>query len=178
MVKAKAGKGGGPAPIRLVEERAAKVAAELSLEMVEVTLQKESRGKCLCVYADKEGGLSLDDCERYHRALQPLLEDIDYDIMEVSSPGVDRPVKTRRDFEKHRDELVEVRLFAPLEGSKVHRGLLTAMDDQSVTILQEGAGERAFQRKAVALIKPVIQFEDGGQPVEDELSEDDFKQQE
>ena len=176
MVKAKAG--GGKAPLRLVEERAAKVAEELSLELVEATLQKESRGKCLCVYVDKEGGISLDDCERYHRALQPLLEDIDYDIMEVSSPGVDRPIKTQRDFRKHRDALVEVRLFAPQEGSKVWRGLLKALDDQSVTILTEGMEERAFERKAVALVKPVIQFEEADQPVEDELSEEDFQQQE
>ena len=69
--------------------RAQAIANEMGLELVELTLQKESRGKCLCVYVDKEGGLSLDDCEKYHKRLQPLVEDIDYDIMEVSSPGVD-----------------------------------------------------------------------------------------
>lgn len=177
MVKAKTGAGKNAAPVRLVEERAARVAEELSLELVEVTLQKESRGKCLCVYADKEGGLSLDDCERYHRALQPLLEDIDYDIMEVSSPGVDRPIKTQRDFEKRQNELVEVRLFAPQEGGKAFRGRLKAMDDQSVTILTEAGEERAFTRKAVAVIKPVIQFEDTDRPVDDELNEEDFSHQ-
>lgn len=92
----------GQSAVGEVERRARAVAEEMNLELVEVTLQKESRGKCLCVYVDKEGGLSLDDCERYHKRLQPMLEDVDYDIMEVSSPGADRPVKTRRDFEKHR----------------------------------------------------------------------------
>ena len=98
---------GKAASVHAVEERAAKVADALSLELVEVVLQKESRGKCLCIFIDKEGGLSLDDCERYHKQLQPLIEDVDYDFLEVSSPGLDRPIKTLRDFEKNRDALVE-----------------------------------------------------------------------
>ena len=134
MAKSKGARGAGQSAVGEVERRARAVAEEMNLELVEVTLQKESRGKCLCVYVDKEGGLSLDDCERYHKRLQPMLEDVDYDIMEVSSPGADRPVKTRRDFEKHRGELVEVRLFAARDGAKAFRGLLTAMDDATVTI--------------------------------------------
>ena len=102
MAKSKGARGAGPSAAGEVERRALVVADEMGLELVEVTLQKESRGKCLCVYVDKEGGLSLDDCERYHKRLQPMLEDVDYDIMEVSSPGADRPVKTRRDLRKTR----------------------------------------------------------------------------
>lgn len=146
--------------VQMVEQRAQKVADELSLELVDVTLQKESRGKCLCVYIDKEGGLSLDDCERYHKRLQPMLEDVDYDIMEVSSPGMDRPIKTQRDFEKNRGVVVEVKLFAPIDGAKLYRGKLTAMDDQTVTITEADDAERSFERKAVALIKPVIDLEE------------------
>ena len=111
MAKSKDARGAGQSAVGEVERRARAVAEEMNLELVEVTLQKESRGKCLCVYVDKEGGLSLDDCERYHKRLQPMLEDVDYDIMEVSSPGADRPVKTRRDFEKHRGELVDCLLY-------------------------------------------------------------------
>jgi len=148
--------------VHLVEQRADAVAQEMALELVEVTLQKESRGKCLCVYVDKEGGLSLDDCERYHKRLQPMLEDIDYDIMEVSSPGVDRPIKTMRDFEKNRGNLVEVKLFAPLNGAKLYQGALSAMDETTVSI-EAGEETLTFERKGVALIKPVI-----------ELDEDDF----
>ena len=145
--------------VHAVEERAAKVADALSLELVEVVLQKESRGKCLCIYVDKEGGLSLDDCERYHKQLQPLIENVDYDFLEVSSPGLDRPVKTQRDFEKNRDALVEVKLFAPQQGSKLHQGFLKMMDDDTVTI--EVNGENlTFERKTVAIIKPVILLDD------------------
>ena len=158
---AKKGNAGGAkaSSVHAVEERAAKVADALSLELVEVVLQKESRGKCLCIYVDKEGGLSLDDCERYHKQLQPLLEDVDYDFLEVSSPGLDRPVKTQRDFEKNRDALVEVKLFAPQQGSKLHQGLLKMMDDDTVTI-EVGGENLTFERKTVAIIKPVILLDD------------------
>lgn len=149
--------------VQLVEKLAQKTAGELGLELVEVTLQKESRGKCLCLYVDKEGGITLDDCERFHRQVQPLFEDVDYDIMEVSSPGVDRPIKNMRDFERHRGDNVEVRLFAPLNGSKLYQGSLTAMDEASVTITDAAGEAITFERRNVAIVKPVV-----------ELKEEDF----
>ena len=146
--------------IQFVEQCAQAVADEMSLELVEVTLQKESRGKCLCVYVDKEGGFSLDDCEKYHKRLQPMLEAVDYDIMEVSSPGVDRPIKNMRDFERHRGDMVEVKLFAPIDGSKLYQGCLTAMDDATVTITDAEDQPITFERKAVAIIKPMVDLEE------------------
>ncbi|MDD3410573.1 MAG: ribosome maturation factor RimP [Eubacteriales bacterium] len=143
-----------------MEKTAQQVALQEQLELVEVTLEKESRGLCLTVYLDKEGGLSLDDCEHYHKAIQPLLDDVEYDFLEVSSPGVDRPIKTQRDFEKNEGALVEVRLYAPVNGVKSAQGALTAFDEEKVTIVTEDGLERAFPRKSVALVKPVILFED------------------
>ena len=146
--------------VYMVEEAAEKIAAKMGLELVEVLLQKESRGKVLSVFIDKDGGISLDDCEQYHRTLQPLLDDVDYDIMEVSSPGVDRPIKNQRDFEKNRGAQVEVKLFAPLNGSKLFTGALTDMNDKTVTITSAEEEEITFERKAVALIKPVVELDD------------------
>lgn len=143
-----------------VSEIAARVAQEQKLELVEVLLQKEQRGKCLSIFVDKDGGLSLDDCERYHKAIQPLLDDVDYDFLEVSSPGVDRPIKTRRDFEKNRDALVELRLFAAIDGVKSCEGYLRDWNEAEVTLATEDGATRVFPRKAVALLKPVIVFED------------------
>ena len=60
--------------VYMVEEAAEKIAEKMGLELVEVLLQKESRGKVLSVFIDKDGGISLDDCEQYHRTLQPLLQ--------------------------------------------------------------------------------------------------------
>lgn len=157
---AKAKKSGASQSLHFVEEKAAQIAQALNLELVEVTLQKESRGKCLCIYADKEGGLSLDDCEHFHKQLQPLLDDVDYDIMEVSSPGIDRPIKTQRDFEKKRGSVVEVHLFAACNGKKNYRGILDDMQAETVTILDEEGTHLTFERKAVSIIKPVIELED------------------
>lgn len=146
--------------VQMVEKLAQKVADELGLELVEVTLQKESRGKCLCLYVDKDGGITLDDCERFHKQVQPLFEDVDYDIMEVSSPGVDRPIKNMRDFERHKGDMVEVKLFAPVNGSKLYQGALTAMDDATVTITDAEEQAITFERKAVAIIKPMVDLEE------------------
>ncbi len=146
--------------VQMVEKLAQKVADELGLELVEVTLQKESRGKCLCLYVDKDGGITLDDCERFHKLVQPLFEDVDYDIMEVSSPGVDRPIKNMRDFERHKGDMVEVKLFAPVNGSKLYQGSLTAMDDATVTITDTDDEAITFERKAVAIIKPMVDLEE------------------
>ena len=160
MAKNQGARGARPNTVHMAQTYAQAVADELGLELVEVTLQKESRGKCLCIYVDKEGGLTLDDCERYHKRVQPMLEAVDYDIMEVSSPGVDRPIKNQRDFEKNRGAMVEVKLFAPVNGSKLYTGELADMNDQSVTIVDAQGAELVFERKAVALIKPVVELEE------------------
>ena len=163
-----------------VERLAQQLADEQGVELVEVSLQKESRGKCLLVFIDREGGISLDDCEKYHRALQPLVDDVDYDIMEVSSAGMDRPIKTRRDFEKNRDALVEVRLFAAQNGSKLFQGLLKDFTDEQV-VLQPAEGETlVFPRRAVAIVRPVIDFDeddlpDGGEALDGDFSEMEFE---
>lgn len=148
----------GGVNVQGVQAIAQKLADGQGLELVEVAMQKESRGKCLCVFLDKEGGLTLDDCEKYHKLLQPLIEDVEYDFLEVSSPGIDRPIKTQRDFEKNRGAQVEVKLFAPVDGAKLHQGALYTMDDESVTIRLADESEKSFPRKAVALIKPVIEL--------------------
>lgn len=146
--------------VQAVEALAAPVAQAQGLELVEITLQKEPQGKTLCLYVDKPSGITLDDCERFHKAIQPLLESMDYDFLEVSSPGVDRPITTQRDFEKNRGALVEVRLYAPKDGTKVFQGTLMEMDETGVTLQQEHGEPLKFDIKAVALIKPVIIFED------------------
>ena len=139
------------------QKAAADTAATLGYELVEVTLQKEPDGMALCIYIDREGGITLDDCERFHKAVLPLLSEIDYDYLEVSSPGADRPVKTQRDFEKRRGDQVEVRLFARIDGAKQFTGALEAMDGETVTIRTADGQALAFPLKSVALVKPVIE---------------------
>lgn len=155
--KKPAARGAGAA--RDIEPAAQRLADEQGLELVELVFAKEPRGMVMCVYLDKDGGITLDDCERFHRAFLPLVNDVDYDFLEVSSPGLDRPVKTMRDFEKNEGGLVDVKLFAKQDGQKAFRGLLKAMDDETVTITI-GDEDAVFVRKNVAVIKPVIEFDD------------------
>ena len=79
-----------------------KTAAKLGYELCDAAIEKEPTGRYLRIYIDveREGGVTLDDCEKYHRAVQPYLEDFDYDFLEVCSPGIDRPLKSKRDIEK------------------------------------------------------------------------------
>lgn len=135
------------------------LADKLELELVDVCLDRESAGKYLRIYLDKPEGLSLDDCERYHRAIQPQLEPYDYDFLEVSSPGVDRPLKTRRDYERHLGDEVEVKLFKAIDGVKLFSGILTGLDDNNNILLDTPQGQLSFPQKAAATVKPVVDME-------------------
>lgn len=123
------------------------LAQRMGLELVDVCLDKESAGKYLRIYLDKPQGLSLDDCENYHRAIQPQLEQYDYDFLEVSSPGVDRPLKTPRDYERHLGDEVEVKLFKAVNGQKVYTGILAGLDEEKQILLDTPAGRLTFAQK-------------------------------
>lgn len=150
----------GVPSVKDAQEIAARLAEKHGVELVEVTLQKDGEGMALCIYIDQEAGITLSDCESFHKAVQPLLEEFDYDYLEVSSPGADRPVKTLRDFEKHKGNKVEIKLFAKLDGVKQFTGTLDFMTEIEVTITAADGDKKTFPLKAVALIKPVIVLTD------------------
>lgn len=135
-----------------------RTAEALGFTLVDVTLRKEADGLGLCIYIDKAGSVTLDDCERYHKAVLPLVADVEYDYLEVSSPGADRPIETPHDAQKHRGDRVEVKLFAKLDGAKQFTGALVAMDDAEITIALADGTHKSFPRKAVALVRPVVEF--------------------
>lgn len=139
-----------------VTPRCQALAQRMGLELVDVCLDRESAGKYLRIYLDKPEGLSLDDCESYHRAIQPQLEQYDYDFLEVSSPGVDRPLKTPRDYERHLGEEVEVKLFKAINGQKLFTGILAGLDEEKQILLDTPAGRLTFPQKAAATVRPVI----------------------
>ena len=140
---------------KVVEPKCGKLAEKFGFELVDVSLDKESAGKYLRIYIDKPEGITLDDCEAYHRAIQPQLEAYDYDFLEVSSPGVDRPLKKDRDFERAAGSEVEVRLFKAMDGQKEMTGILAGLEDGFI-LLETPAGEVRIPRKAAALVKPVV----------------------
>ncbi len=148
----------------VVVPKCQRLADELGFELVDVCLDKEPAGKYLRLYIDKPEGISLDDCEKYHRAIQPQLESYDYDYLEVSSPGVDRPLKKDQDFERALGTEVEVHLFKALDGLKTWNGVLTGYDKADI-VLDVNGEEKRIGRKAASLIKPVVDM-DGVQEVD------------
>lgn len=158
----------------VVEPKCQRLADELGFELVDVALDKEDSGKYLRLYIDKPEGITLDDCEKYHRAIQPQLESYDYDFLEVSSPGIDRPLKKDRDFERAMGMEVELRLFKAVDGQKEFTGELVGYDKDEAVLLIAGE-EKHFLRKAASLIKPVVDM-DGVQDVD--LDEDESQVEE
>lgn len=138
-------------------------AQQLGYELCDAAMEKEPTGRYLRIYIDKDGGVTLDDCETYHRAVQSDLEAFDYDFLEVCSPGIDRALKTSRDIEKSMGLLVEARLYKPVDGRKSVQGVLREMNGDRVA-LQNGDETVTLPRAAVAQVRlvPDMSALDGG----------------
>ena len=143
-----------------VEPTARRLAEEMNLELVDVELAKENTGKFLRFTIDTPEGVDLDALEKFHRAVQPLMDNVEYDYMEVTSPGADRPLKRDRDFEKAQGEVVEVHLYRAQNGQKIFEGKLVGLIDGEVVIENDEGNQQRFARKDCALVKPVIEYED------------------
>ena len=142
-----------------VEPTADKIAREMGLTLVDVELVKENTGRFLRFFIDTPNGIDLNALERFHRRILPLMDDVDYDYMEVASPGADRPLKKPADFERAAGTKVEVRLYKALEGAKVFVGTLIGLVDGEVVIDMEGR-EMHFKKQVVAQVAPVIELDE------------------
>lgn len=134
---------------------------ELSFELVDVEYVKEGSDWYLRAYVDKDSGITVDDCETVSRALEKKLdaEDLIKEayILEVSSPGLTRPLKKERDYERNKDKLVEVRLYKAVDGNKVFIGLLKAWDECSVT-LDVDEKNITFEKSSISLIRQTFEW--------------------
>lgn len=145
-----------------VEAIVKKPIEELGYELYGVEFIKEYGNWVLTVYIDREGGVDLDDCEKVSRLIDPLLDEADpieqaY-YLSVSSVGVDRPIKKDKDFLRNIGNVVTVKLYAPMNGKKEFKGILSGFDTQEFTITAEKDGEIKILRKDAASIKPYIEF--------------------
>lgn len=139
------------------EKIAQKIAQEQNVELVDVELVKEPTGHFLRFYIEKPDGISVNELETYHRRIMPLVEDVEYDYMEVSSPGADRPLKKERDFERAQGMWVELKTYRPVNGAKVFQGELIGLKDGVIEI-SSGDEVLAFPQKTVAIVRPLIEF--------------------
>lgn len=146
-----------------VTEKIQSTVTGLGYEIVDVEFGKKNGEDNLTIYIDIPTGVSLDDCEKVHYAIDPLLDELDPTagkpyILNVSSPGLDRPFKKQRDFERNYGKEVEIKLYAPMKGKKVYEGVLLSRDENSLTI-KAGAEEIKIENNKIAIARPLVKFE-------------------
>ena len=124
-------------------------------ELVDVEYVREVGVWYLRCYIDKEGGIAVDDCEVVSREADPILDNY---ILEVSSPGLDRPLKKEKDFARSIGKDVEIRLYKAIDKQKEFTGTLTSYDADSVTLTMEDGSERTFEKSGIALIRLAFDF--------------------
>lgn len=133
-----------------------------NLELVDLEFVKEGVNWYLRVYIDKEGGVNIDDCEQVSRALEAKLDEADpieqaY-ILEVSSPGIDRPLKKEADFVKYQGEIIDVKLYKPQSGSKQYQGKLLGLENGVLSIEEENGNVVTFEHKDTASVRLAVIF--------------------
>ena len=146
-----------------VEELCAPLAGRLSLEIYDVEYVKEGPDRFLRVYIDKPGAVvSIEDCEALSRLLDPALDEADLIperyYLEVSSVGLDRPLKKEKDFRRFMGEKIEVRLFKALAGRREFTGRLMSFDNGIFEIMDDGGQAIKLDIKDAGLIRPWIEF--------------------
>jgi len=147
---------------QVVRAFAEPLANELGYILWDVEFVKEGAQRILRITIDSEDGIGVDDCEKMHRAIDPILDeedpiDVSY-CLEVSSPGIERELRTDEHITACVGWDVEVRLFAPMNGSRVFTGVLLELDEDGRVGIMMGEDEVRFERAAVAKIKTVFEF--------------------
>ena len=148
----------------VVREIAEPLAQSLGYILWDVEYVKEGADMVLriTIDTDAEGGISIDDCEKMHRAIDPLLDEADpieesY-MLSVSSPGVERVLAQPMHFERMAGEEVEVKLYTAIDGTKAFRGELIGLQDGEIVIKDAEGNEKRFPEKTVAKCETVFNW--------------------
>lgn len=137
----------------LIESLVEPLITQSGYEYVGTEINKNGADAELIIYADKPGGLELEDCEKISKMIDPIIDE--HDPIEesyylcVSSPGLDRPLKTPRDFNRSIGKKIDVKLYRPLDGRKEFAGELTSFDENGFTL----DGETSFAYKDTAVVR-------------------------
>ena len=136
-------------------------ASPMGIEIVDVEFSEKDRA--LTIFIETPAGVDLDTCEAFHNAIMDPIDEFDptYDApytLNVSSPGLDRPFKTARDYERNLGKEVEVKLYAPLKGKKLLEGILDSFDETTVTIVS-GSEQLRLPLNRIAKIHKAIKFD-------------------
>jgi ribosome maturation factor RimP len=152
----------GASVAEVVTALAQPLADELGYVLWDVEYVREGADYYLRITIDSEAGITIDDCERFSRAIDPVLDEADpitdsYHL-EVSSPGIERELKTPEHIAACLGETVEARLFAPLNGTRVHRGTLLGLDESGAVVIAMGEQQLAIPRASVSRLTTVYEF--------------------
>lgn len=146
-----------------VEFMAGRIAGELAEKMgytfVGAALEQEHGADFLRIFVDFPGGIDLQKCESFHRAIADLVDDLDFDYLEVSSPGLDRPLKTKEDYTRMIGQNIELRLHAKMDGRKKIAGALLEISDGELR-LQTSQGELQIALDKIEKALPVIEMKE------------------
>lgn len=146
----------------LTKDLTLEILNDKDIYLVDVEYVKEGSNMFLKVYIDKDGGISIDDCQEISRILSKKLDDIDpieenY-FLEVSSPGIDRPLKTDEELKRNINKDIEISLYSAINGVKKLTGKLLNVDENNITILEDSQGKLNIERKSIAKINLAIKF--------------------
>lgn len=145
-----------------LRQMAQAIANELEFELVDLEYIKEFGNYFLRVYIDKIGGVSTEDCEKMSKILSSRLDEKDpieesY-YLEVSSPGLDRPLKTDKDLKRNLEKDVEIKLYKPLDNKKKYEGRLVDFNENDI-IIQNNQGDKiTLPKEVVANVRLSIKF--------------------
>lgn len=144
------------------EELLLPILKKRNFDLVDVEYVNEGNTWFLRAYIDKEGGITVNDCEDVAREMNPILDELDYIdgsyTFEVSSPGLGRPLKKEKDYIRNLGKDVEIRTYRPIQHEKEFRGTLQAYDDSTVTIVTDENAELSFAKSDIALIRQALDF--------------------
>ncbi|MBQ7448025.1 MAG: ribosome maturation factor RimP [Eubacterium sp.] len=144
------------------EELVTPILDENNFWLVDVEFVKEGSTWYLRVYIDKEGGITVNDCELVARRMNDILDAEDYIsesyVFEVSSPGLGRPLKKEKDYARNLGKEVEVKTYRAIDGEKEFVGYLKAYTADQVTLADDDDNELTLEKKEIALIREAIDF--------------------
>lgn len=134
---------------------------ERGIEIVDMTYRREQYGMTLRILIDKPEGITINECEEANNFLSGELdkEDViqDHYVLEISSPGLDRPIKTDRDFERAMGRVIEITTFEPIDGRKALDGALIGMDKENI-VIESGGITTVVPKNKIALARLKIEF--------------------
>ena len=147
---------------RIVEELTIPITEKENFELVDIEYKKEGADWYLRLYIDKPGGITLDDCQKISEQLSDKLDEEDpirgnY-FLQVSSPGLERPLKKERDFIRCKGKIVEVKLYEALDGNKIIEGELIGLENNIIKLNVADVGLVELPKEKVALTKLAIKF--------------------